>query len=93
MLKTLRKTILTAMTATLASLVVLAQGPQTVRGTVTDPTLYLTGSKGDADRYILPINPAICNGYGFNLDRDYLLPFQQRMTTLTNGLWEQNPGW
>ncbi len=60
---------------------------------VADPTLYLTGSKGDAERYILPINPAICDGYGFNLDRDYLLPFQQRMTTLTNGLWEQNPGW
>ncbi len=38
MLKTLRKAILAVVTAALASSVVLAQGPQTVRGTVTDPS-------------------------------------------------------
>ena len=36
MRKTLRKAILTAVAAILASSVVLAQGPQTVRGTVSD---------------------------------------------------------
>ena len=38
MLKTLRKAILTVIAITTASLVVLAQGPQAVRGTVTDPS-------------------------------------------------------
>ena len=38
MLKTLRKAILSATAALMASIVVLAQGPQTVRGTVTDPS-------------------------------------------------------
>ena len=56
--------------------------------------IYLTGKPGDADRYVLPIPPAnLANGFQFNPKRDYLLPFQQRMTTLTDGLWEQNPGW
>ena len=49
----------------------------------------------DENGYVLPINPSMLGaaGYGFKLDRDYLLPIQQRMITLTNGLWEQNPGW
>ena len=56
--------------------------------------IYLTGRAGDADRYVLPIPPSnLSNGYRFKTDRDYLLPFQQRMTTLTDGLWQQNPGW
>ena len=56
--------------------------------------IYLTGKAGDADRYVLPIPPTnLSDGYKFNVGRDYLLPFQQRMTTLTGGLWEQNPGW
>lgn len=59
-----------------------------------NPQIYLTGNPGDADRYVMPIPPGVIQGgYGFNLNRDYLLPFQQRMTTLTDGLWEQNPGW
>ncbi len=48
--------------------------------------------KGD----IVPIDPATSafnGGYGFNLGRDYLLPIQERMISITNGLWEQNPGW
>ena len=60
----------------------------------SDNQIYLTGKPGDADRYVLPIPPAnLANGYQFNVNRDYLLPFQQRMTTLTDGLWKQNPGW
>ena len=56
--------------------------------------LYLTGSAGDALRYIYPTNPeSFPNGWEFDVDRDYLLPIQQRMISLTGGLWEQNPGW
>jgi len=56
--------------------------------------LYLTGHPGDAIRYIYPMNPeGYPDGYGFKLNRDYLLPIQQRMISLTDGLWEQNPGW
>ena len=56
--------------------------------------LYLTGNPGDALRYIVPVNPAnYPNGWQFKLDRNYLLPLQERMITLTDGLWEQNPGW
>ena len=55
---------------------------------------YLTGNPGDALRYIVPVNPAnYPNGWQFKLDRNYLLPLQERMITLTEGLWEQNPGW
>lgn len=57
-------------------------------------TIYLTGKPGDARRYILPIPPsALPNGYGFNVHRDYLLPFQERMVSLTGSNWKQNPGW
>ena len=49
----------------------------------------------DSEGYVLPINPASLGpeGYQFKLDRDYLLPIQQRMISLTNNLWQQNPGW
>ena len=55
--------------------------------------LYLTGSTGDAKRYIDPFKALIPNGYNFKLNRDYLLPIQQRMIQLTGGKWIQNPGW
>ncbi|MDQ2721434.1 MAG: RagB/SusD family nutrient uptake outer membrane protein, partial [Bacteroidota bacterium] len=55
--------------------------------------LYLTGSAGDAKRYIDPFKSLIPNGYNFKLNRDYLLPIQQRMIQLTGGKWVQNPGW
>ena len=43
---------------------------------------------------ILPINPlGHENGYGFRTDRDYLLPIEERMISITENLWEQNPGW
>ena len=48
--------------------------------------------KGD----VVPIDPATAKyngGYGFDLGRDYLLPIQERMISITDGLWEQNPGW
>ena len=55
---------------------------------------YLTGNPGDALRYIVPVNPNnYPNGWQFKLNRNYLLPIQERMITLTDGLWEQNPGW
>lgn len=55
--------------------------------------LYLTGSAGNAKRYIDPFKALIPNGYNFKLNRDYLLPLQQRMIQLTGGKWIQNPGW
>lgn len=57
-------------------------------------TLYLTGAPGDTYRYINPTNQsAYANGWQFNLSRDYLLPIQERMISITDGLWKQNPGW
>ena len=56
--------------------------------------LFLTGAAGDAKRYIVPIPPGtMSGGYKFRVDRDYLLPFQQRLLTLTDNKWQQNPGW
>ena len=62
------------------------------REQLTIGTSILVNAKGD----IVPLNPstaAFDGGYGFRLDRDYLLPIQERMISLTNALWEQNPGW
>ena len=53
----------------------------------------LTGNTGDARRYLDPLKSVVPNGYGFNLNRDYLLPIQQRMLQLTANKWIQNPGW
>ena len=47
----------------------------------------------DDNGYIDPYKRQLPSGYGFNTKRDYLLPIQERMLTLTNGLWVQNPGW
>lgn len=56
--------------------------------------LFLTGKPGDALRYVVPSNPAgYEQGWRFNVGRDYLLPIQPRMLSLTGGKWEQNPGW
>jgi hypothetical protein len=56
--------------------------------------LFLTGSPNDARRFIVPIPPGtMSGGYKFNTGRDYLLPFQQRLLTLTGNKWQQNPGW
>jgi hypothetical protein len=54
---------------------------------------YLTGGSSDAKRYMDPYQKTLPSGYGFNLQRDYLLPVQDRMIQLTNGNWTQNPGW
>lgn len=43
--------------------------------------------------YISPYKLQLPNGYEFKVNRDYLLPIQERMISLTDGLWEQNPGW
>lgn len=60
----------------------------------TGNNLYLTGKAGDAKRYIVPFNnESYSNGWQFNIQRDYLLPIQPRMLSLTNNLWKQNPGW
>ena len=54
--------------------------------------LFLTGKPGDALRYVVPSNPAgYEQGWRFNVGRDYLLPIQPRMLSLTGGKWEQNP--
>ncbi|NQX37831.1 Starch-binding associating with outer membrane [Pedobacter steynii] len=55
--------------------------------------LYLNGNAGDGLRYIDPFKSILPNGSGFNPQRDYLLPIQQRMVQLTGGKWIQNPGW
>lgn len=42
----------------------------------------------------IPFDPSSYpNGWQFNLNRDYLLPIQERMLTLTGNQWVQNPGW
>ena len=59
--------------------------------------LHLTGNPGDALRYIVPFNnEGYPDGWQFNLERDYLQPIKEEMVNpgdLTNGAWEQNPGW
>lgn len=56
--------------------------------------LFLTGKPGDALRYVIPSNPAgYKEGWRFNVNRDYLLPIQPRMISLTGEKWTQNPGW
>jgi starch-binding outer membrane protein, SusD/RagB family len=60
------------------------------------PSTYqpqLTGSTGDMRRYLDPQKNVVPGGYGFNVNRDYLLPIQQRMLQLTANKWVQNPGW
>ncbi len=54
---------------------------------------YLTGNPGDPKRYIDRYKIILPTGYGFKVNRDYLLPIQQRMIQLTGGKWVQNPGW
>ncbi|MBP3943654.1 RagB/SusD family nutrient uptake outer membrane protein [Sphingobacteriaceae bacterium WQ 2009] len=54
---------------------------------------YLSGVKSDAYRYMDPYKNVLPLGYGFKINRDYLLPIQQRMLELTNGKWVQNPNW
>lgn len=56
--------------------------------------LYLSGKPGDPVRYVLPIDPKTHEGgWGFNVNRDYLLPLQPRILSLTNNEWKQNPSW
>lgn len=43
--------------------------------------------------YIDPYKVILPAGFGFKTNRDYLLPIQERMISLTEGLWKQNPGW
>ena len=60
----------------------------------SDNNLFLTGNKGDALRYILPVPPSTMpQGWQFKANRDYLQPIQERMLNLMDGLWKQNPGW
>lgn len=51
--------------------------------------ISLTGIESDADRYLAPVPTK----YQFNVQRDYLLPIEQRLINLTNNKWTQNPGW
>lgn len=46
-----------------------------------------------SDGYVDPYKVQMPNGYGFNVNRDYLLPISERMISLTEGLWKQNPNW
>ena len=56
--------------------------------------LFLTGTPSDSKRYIIPFNNKhYPNGWQFNPERDYLLPIQPRMLSLTGNQWVQNPGW
>lgn len=56
--------------------------------------MFLTGKPGDSERYILPVPPSTMpDGWQFKPNRDYLLPIQERMINVMDGMWEQNPGW
>lgn len=56
--------------------------------------LHLTGEPGDEYRYVIPSNPdGYPLGWNFDPNRDYLLPIQPRLISITNGKWKQNPGW
>lgn len=55
--------------------------------------LWLSGKTGDSRRYIDPYQRQYPDGLGFKLNRDYLLPIQERQISLTGGKWVQNPGW
>lgn len=71
-----------------------AFGGKLVYDQASGNNLFLTGKPGDALRYVVPSNPAgYEQGWRFNVGRDYLLPIQPRMLSLTGGKWEQNPGW
>ena len=60
----------------------------------TGNNLFLSGTALDTYRYILPVDPkTVGNGWGFDVNRDYLLPIQPRMLQLTENQWKQNPGW
>ncbi len=60
----------------------------------SDNNMFLSGKPGDALRYIWPVPPTTMpDGWQFKTNRDYLLPIQERMITLMDGLWKQNPGW
>ncbi|WP_286801762.1 MULTISPECIES: RagB/SusD family nutrient uptake outer membrane protein [Sphingobacterium] len=54
---------------------------------------FLSGNPGDAYRYMDPYKNVLPSGYKFRVERDYLLPIQQRMIELTGGKWKQNPNW
>ena len=47
----------------------------------------------DEEGYIDYYQKQMPDGYAFNVKRDYLLPLQDRMISLTGGKWSQNPGW
>lgn len=47
----------------------------------------------DDEGYIDYYQKQMPDGYAFNVKRDYLLPLQDRMISLTGGKWSQNPGW
>lgn len=47
----------------------------------------------DNKGFIDPYKVVLPTGFGFKTNRDYLLPIQERMLSLTGGLWKQNPGW
>lgn len=54
---------------------------------------FLSGNPGDDYRYMDPYKSVLPSGYKFRVERDYLLPIQQRMIELTGGKWKQNPNW
>lgn len=71
-----------------------AYGDKLIYDKNTGNNLYLTGKPGDKNRFVIPFNNKdYPTGWGFNVNRDYLLPIQPRMLALTNNQWKQNPGW
>ncbi|ADV42482.1 RagB/SusD family nutrient uptake outer membrane protein [Bacteroides helcogenes] len=71
-----------------------AYGSNLIYDQASGNNLFLTGTAGSALRYIIPFNTKnYPNGWQFDTDRDYLLPIQQRMISLTGQQWTQNPGW
>lgn len=53
-------------------------------------TVGKRAKSGDANLELLVKNTIFASIFKI---RDYLLPIQSRMLSLTDGLWKQNPGW
>jgi hypothetical protein len=62
------------------------------KGSVFGSTIALNPYVDDANGFMDPYINQVPNGYGFNVNRDYLSPLPQSERTLNDKL-TQNPGW
>ena len=72
-----------------------AAADELITGKTFKGVLYKNGDSRvpvDANGYVDRLRPQLPNGYGFQLDRDYLNPLPNDQLTLNSNL-VQNPGW